>query len=99
VWGKSITAYTAKSAWENKGNMIGHINKASDNAKDVVSDADIILVCCPAQNKPQVLKQIKPYLKDGALIGTIFGQGAFDVQCMDVLERDIESKHLTIFTL
>lgn len=36
IWGDSITAYTAKSAWENKGNLTGKINLASNNAKDVV---------------------------------------------------------------
>jgi len=36
VWSNTITGYTAKSTWENKGNLVGHINKVSADAKDVV---------------------------------------------------------------
>ena len=81
VWSNTITGYTAKSAWENKGNLVGKINKASADAKQVVSDSDIILVCSPAHTKIDILKQIKPFLKKGAIVGSIFGQGAFDWQC------------------
>ena len=48
VWNEEIIAYTAKSAWENKGNMKGKINKCSKDAKDVIPGSQIILICSPA---------------------------------------------------
>ena len=45
------------------------------------------------------MKKIAPYVKDGALVGTIFGQGGFDLQCMHVFGDQIEKKNLTIFSL
>jgi len=56
VWKSSITGYTAKSAWESKGNITGRINKVSDAAKDVVPDADIIIITSPAHTKNEILK-------------------------------------------
>jgi len=99
MWADSITAFTTKSDWESKGNLVGKINCASSNAKDVVTGADIILICSPAHTKPGILKQIKPFLKEGALVGSIFGQGGFDFQCQSILGSDISSKVLTVFSL
>jgi opine dehydrogenase len=73
VWEKEITAYTAKSAWEYKGVMKGKINTTSKNAIDVIPGSQIILICSPAQTKVEILQQIKPYLENGAYVGTIFG--------------------------
>jgi opine dehydrogenase len=79
VWKKSITGYTKGSSWESKGDLHGNLNIVSDQAEKVVPDADVVIICSPAHTKNQILKDIKPYLKRGALIGTIFGQGAFDL--------------------
>ena len=98
TWAKEITGYTKKSAWEYKGDLKGKIHLVSDQAEKVVSDADIILVCSPAHTKNEILKQIKPYLKKGALVGTIFGQGAFDLQCKNILGDDFKTKDLAIFS-
>ena len=99
VWTKTITAYTAKSDWESRGNLVGKINNISSDPKDIVPGADIIMICSPAHTKIGILKQIKPYLKEGALIGSIFGQGGFDFQCQSVLGSDIQTKDFTIFSL
>ena len=73
VWQKEITGYTAKSAWESKGNLTGKISLSSSEPKDVVSDADIIIICSPGHTKQQILKEIRPYIKKGSLVGSIFG--------------------------
>ena len=99
LWAPEIKAYTQKSAWEHKGEMKGKIAKCSKDAKDVVPGAQIILICSPAQTKVDILKQIKPYLENGAYVGTIFGQGGFDMQARYVLGDDIQKKNLTVFSL
>ena len=99
VWGSEIKAYTAKSAWEHKGVMVGKINKCSSKASEVVPGSKIILICSPAQTKPEILKEIKPYLNEGTFVGTIFGQGGFDLQARYILGDDIVKKNLTVFSL
>jgi len=71
-------AHTAKSNWEHKGLMTGTINKVSSKARDVIPGSDIVIICSPAQTKNQLLADIKPFIKDGCMLGSIFGQGAFD---------------------
>lgn len=36
AWASEIKAYTAKSHWENKGDLVGKINKCSDKPSEVV---------------------------------------------------------------
>ena len=80
--------------------MVGRLNVDSSKAQDVVSNADVVIICSPAHTKNEILSEIKPYLKRGALIGTIFGQGAFDLQAMHILGKEnILEKNLTIFSL
>jgi glycerol-3-phosphate dehydrogenase len=79
--------------------MVGKINKCSKDAKDVIPGSQVIIICSPAQTKVDILKQIKPYLQHGAYVGSIFGQGGFDLQAQYALGDDIKNKDLTIFCL
>ena len=100
VWSDKIIGYTKGCAWEKHGDLTGRIRRVSNVAKDVVSDADIILICSPAHTKMEILKQIGPHLKQGTLVGTVFGQGAFDLQARYAIGDDvIEKKNITIFSL
>jgi hypothetical protein len=38
------------------GDLKGKLNIVSDQASEVVSDADIILICSPAHTKNEILK-------------------------------------------
>ena len=101
VFNDKIVAYTKKSNWEHKGEMTGRINKCSNKAKDVVPGSDIIIICSPAQTKMQILKDIKPYIGDNCLLGSIFGQGAFDWQAQFALggPAEIKRRNITLFSL
>jgi ornithine cyclodeaminase/alanine dehydrogenase-like protein (mu-crystallin family) len=98
VWGPQIKAITKGSQWEEKGDLIGKIQTCSDKAEDVIPNSDVIILCSPAHTKIEILTQIRPYIKQGAYIGTIFGQGGFDLQCKYSLEDDIAEKALTILS-
>ena len=80
VWSNEITGFTAKSNWENRGDLKGKINKVSKHAKDVIPGCHIVLICSPAHTKLDILAQIRDHLDDGCMVGAIFGQGAFDWQ-------------------
>ena len=73
VWSNKITGLTKGTIYEKFGDMVGNLKAVSDNAADIVSDADVVLICSPAHTKNEILAQIKPYLKKGALVGTVFG--------------------------
>jgi len=47
----SVFIHTKSLSWESKGDIEGKIEKVSSNAKEIVSDADIILICSPAHTK------------------------------------------------
>ena len=73
VWSSQIKAYTKSSSWESKGDLVGKINKVSKEAKDVIPGSQNVIICSPAQTKHQILLEIKDYLPEGCLVGTIFG--------------------------
>lgn len=80
IFNDEIVAHTAKSHWESKGNLTGKINRVSNKAADVIPGSQIVIICSPAHTKAGIFAEIKDYLEDGCLIGSIFGQGAFDWQ-------------------
>ena len=73
VWQNEITAYTKGCAWESRGDLKGRINKVSSNPADVIPGSDIVLISSPAHTKLDILEQIRDYLPEGCLIGSIFG--------------------------
>lgn len=99
TWNSQITGYTKGSDWEHKGTLTGKINVVTSSALDAVHDADVIIICSPAHTKKDILTQLKPHIKHGAMVGSIFGQGAFDWQAKHILGDDIFEKKLTIFCL
>jgi hypothetical protein len=100
LWANQITGFTKGTIYEKFGDMVGHLKAVSNDAKEIVSDADVVLICSPAHTKNEILAQIKPYLKKGCLVGTVFGQGAFDIQANSILgEELIKELDITIFSL
>jgi hypothetical protein len=59
--------------------MVGKINKVSSDPAEVIPGSHAILICSPAHTKISILEQIRPYLDEGTFVGSIFGQGAFDL--------------------
>lgn len=39
-----------------------------DSAKDAVANAELVVVCSPTSNIPELVEQIAPYLKNGATV-------------------------------
>ena len=100
IFNKEIVGHTVKSRWESKGKMIGKINRVSNKASDVIPGSHIIMICSPAQTKTQILEEIKDYIEDGCLIGSIFDR-AFDWQAQHVLggTDEILRRNITLFSL
>jgi hypothetical protein len=45
------------------------------------------------------LRKIEPYVSDNTFVGTVYGQGAFDLQARSIFQGKLEDKNITIFAL
>lgn len=55
----------------------GHFATISDQAQDVIPQADIVLLCLPAYLIEQTLLNIKTYLSSKAIVGAVVGNTGF----------------------
>ena len=96
---KEIVAITTGSVWEYKGNIKGKLTQISDSYKEIIEKSDCVLITTPAHTHLEILKKISPFTKPNTVIGTVFGQGAFDVAAHSVFKKRIFSDNLTFFAL
>ena len=73
------------------GIVKGKPTVVSKDAKDVISDADVIIMPLPSFAYPSTIEGIKPYLKEGQIIVTP-GQGGFDWFAKDILGEELLNK-------
>lgn len=63
----------------------GHLSGIYSDAKQAISDAQIILLCLPGYGIRDTLLQIKDYLRPDAAVGTVVSSTGFFFQGMDIL--------------
>ena len=63
----------------------GHLNGLFSDAKQAVSDADIILLCLPGYAIRETLLQIRDYLKPDAAVGSVVSSTGFFFEAMELL--------------
>ena len=95
IFGSEVLAVTNKSPMT----WTGKILMASSDPKEACSDCPIFIISCPVNVQETLLRQMKPHLPHGAIIGSVFGQGNFELVAKYVLGDDIVSKNFTIFSL
>ena len=84
AWQNCIEVFTP----ENR-TLCARLNIVSDNARDVVADADIVLLCLPGYAIKDELLKIKPYVKRGAFVGTVFSSTGFFFEAFDVFDESV----------
>ncbi|KAM3577292.1 hypothetical protein VYU27_000724 [Nannochloropsis oceanica] len=77
-WASQINVSTEGSSWEEKGPFVGPLQRVSDDAADVVSGSEYIIIAAPANAHPALLAKIAPHLDFGTTLGALFAQGGFD---------------------
>lgn len=92
-----MTVHTRKYSENDMETIVGKIAKVSSDAKEVASEADIFLLGGPSHANPHLLKGIAPYVKKGAFVGALYGQGGFDWAARDAFGE--RYKEITIFAL
>lgn len=84
------------SEWSRKISVIdpenkvfkGSLNKISDKAIDVIRDSDIVLLTLPGYLIEQTLRDIKPFLKKGAKVGSVVSSTGFFFMAHSILNKD-----------
>lgn len=61
----------------------------SEQPKDVIPDADVIIMTVPGFANKTELEKIKPFLKSGAFVGGVFSSNGFFFDAMEVLGTNI----------
>jgi hypothetical protein len=78
---------------------VGHLNLVSNNPEVVSKGTKVFIISSPVNVQELLLRQLKPFIEEGAYIGSVFGQGGFDLIAANVLGDDIQNKNLTVFSL
>lgn len=66
----------------------GHLEKVSDDPGEVVSTADVVLLCYPGYLIESALRRLKPFLREDAFVGCVFSSTGFFFVAREVLEPD-----------
>ncbi len=79
------------------GSTEGCPERVSAEASEVIPGSNIILLALPAFGHEAMLKQIAPYIPEGAWVGAMPARGFFDLCAQDVLEQKADA--VTLFGL
>ncbi len=80
-WSK-IVAYI-----DNKELLEGKISSMSNEAKDVVSNADIIIFTLPSFARENYLKKIAPFVKENTIIASFPGVSGFNSEVENIISK------------
>jgi hypothetical protein len=74
---------------ENHSFVRGVVTKCSDNPKDVIPGADVIIITAPSHARPALLELIAPHIARNrvVLLGVMPGMGGFDYQARRVVAK------------
>ncbi len=67
----------------------GKLNIISDNPKETLHDASIILLCLPGYAIKNELIKIKPYVSKQTYVGSVFSSTGFFFEALDLFNEDI----------
>lgn len=83
----------------NSKDFLGKIQKASNNPADVIPGSKVLLVAGPSHIHSDILRAIEPYVGENTFVGTVYGQGAFDLQARAIFKEKLAKMNITIFAL
>ena len=83
-WGSRIvvTDMTGKE-------YVADVVNVSDRPQDVIADADMVVICQPGFLIEGTLQQIKPWLKEGAIVGSLVSSTGFFFQAHKILTERV----------
>lgn len=82
-----------------KSTIKGNLHLATADPKEACKGTKVFIVSSPVSAQEEILRNIKPYVEQGSIIGSVYGQGGFDLIAENVFGEDIKKKNLAIFAL
>lgn len=79
--------------------VTGRLNKVSSDPAEVCKGTKIFIISSPVNVQEELLRSIKPYIEKGSIVGSVYGQGGFDLIATHTLGEDVQKKNLAIFSL
>lgn len=83
LWGKTLEIVAPD------GDFIGELECLSSEPNEIVSQADIVLICLPGFAIHEELVKIKPFLSKSSIVGTVVSSTGFFFEAFKVLPSDI----------
>lgn len=79
-WNVEVSCLYCNESNDVLSEINGELTAVSNNAEDVIPNADVVLLCMPVYAYRDALKQIAPHIQGNnkVFIGTVYGQGGFD---------------------
>ena len=68
---------------------VADVVNVSDRPQDVIADADMVVICQPGFLIEGTLQQIKPWLKEGAVVGSLVSSTGFFFQAHKILSERV----------
>lgn len=96
-WQKQIELEWHDSSGYIVHRYIGELKLASNNLKELIPDADYIVLCMPVHQYRVCLKNIAPYINRNkpVFIGTVYGQGGFNWMVDEIKQQQQLSNVVT----
>lgn len=82
-WSKKIVVIDTKGK-----SYSGEFSIISSNAEEVIVDSDIVLLCVPGYLIERTLREIKPFIKESTLIGSVVSCTGFFFKAHSILNRN-----------
>lgn len=82
-----------------KSTIEGTLHLVSADPAVVCRGTKVFIISSPVNAQEEILRSIKPFVERNAIIGSVYGQGGFDLIAQSVFQDDIQAKNLTIFAL
>lgn len=92
--GKSVTGVHEVT----KERITGRLNIVTSDPATACKGTKMFVVSSPVSAQEEILRSIKPFVEHGSIIGSVYGQGAFDLIASHVFGEDIQKKNLAIFS-
>ena len=96
-WRDGIAAGGGITVTSQEGSLVGRPRKVSSDPSEVIPGSQVVLLALPAFAHEYILREIAPYLEEGALVGALAARGCFDLCARDVFKRKADT--VTLFGL
>ena len=79
--------------------ILGVINRVSNDPSVVIPGSKFIIIAGPSHIHGDILRKIVDFVDSNTWVGTVYGQGGFDLQTRYIFQERLTEKHIGVFAL